>query len=435
MTNIVIQPPLRTRTRRRDVAAAVLGIALEWYDLIIYAFMAPVIAKLFFPGGGSTAMLLTVATLGVGFVARPLGGLVLGVVADRVGRSEALAWGMGAMTTGTALIALAPTYEDIGLLAPAIIVLGRLVQGFAAAGEFGGGSAFLLELAPRGREGLYASLQASAQFLAAILASLVGLALASLLTEQQIADWGWRLPFAAGLVVGPIGLWLRTRLPDHASEPLFSIQSGLKQYRGAIGAGLAATIFATVGAYVLVLYMPSFAAIRLHLPMAQAMAASTGMSALLVLLCPLAGALSDRLPRTALPIGAACVTIVCTQPLLSWLQTNPGFGPLCLVLAAFSVPLACYIGVLPALISEVLPRPIRCTGVALGYNLAVMMFGGFAPAIVAALALSMGEANAAALYVGAAAIPSLIGLNLLGRRYRPENTGDRRSRNAARPSA
>jgi len=212
-----------------QIAAAVIGNALEWYDFIVFGFFAVIIARLFFPSDSQYAsLLLTTATFGVGFFMRPVGGIVLGIYADRRGRKAALLMVIALMTVSTAMIAFAPTYAAIGVGAPLIIVLARLLQGFSAGGEFASATAFLMESAPAQRRGFYGSWQMVGQGLAVLIGAILGTVLTRSLTPGALDSWGWRMPFLFGLIIGPLGLYIRRNL-DETSAFLQSSQSAAGQ--------------------------------------------------------------------------------------------------------------------------------------------------------------------------------------------------------------
>jgi MHS family proline/betaine transporter-like MFS transporter len=213
------------------VIAAIVGNALEWFDFTVYSLFSATIAKVFFPVGTELgSLLLTLATFGVGFVLRPVGAVVLGQYADRAGRRAALSLIILLMSVGTAIIAFTPSYARIGAAAPILIVVARLIQGFSVGGEFGGATAFLIESAPPDRRGLYASWQFAGQAAAALAGSLTGVAVTSLLTAEQVLAWGWRVPFLLGLLIAPVGLYLRSRMAD---TPGFQRASGRRGHRSA----------------------------------------------------------------------------------------------------------------------------------------------------------------------------------------------------------
>ena len=198
-----------------QVAAAVIGNALEWYDFIVFGFFAVIIARLFFPAESQYAsLLLTTATFGVGFFMRPVGGILLGIYADRRGRKASLLLIIGLMTLAIAMIGFAPTYAAIGIAAPLLIVIARLLQGFSAGGEFASSTSFLIESAPVQRRGFYGSWQMVGQGLSVLTGALLGAFITRIFTPEALDSWGWRIPFLFGLVIGPLGLYIRRRLDE-----------------------------------------------------------------------------------------------------------------------------------------------------------------------------------------------------------------------------
>ena len=213
-------------THLRAVVAAVVGNAMEWYDFVVFGFFATVLSQLFFPQTDERAsLLLTLATFGVGFCSRPIGGLFFGFYADRKGRKSALQSVIFLMTIAVAIIAFAPTYSSIGLLAPLLIVLGRLLQGFATGGEFSSSTSFLIEVSPTGQRGFYGSLQMAGQAVSILIGTLVGIAVTSFFSVEQLLSWAWRIPFVAGLLIGPIGFYIRRHLSETKA---FTQQSVIK---------------------------------------------------------------------------------------------------------------------------------------------------------------------------------------------------------------
>ena len=205
-------------TQIRAIAAAVVGNAMEWYDFVVFGFFATVLSQLFFPQGDDrAALLLTLATFGVGFCSRPIGGLFFGFYADRWGRKAALQSVIFLMTLAVAIIAFAPTYASIGLAAPILIVVGRLLQGFATGGEFSSSTSFLIEASPAGRRGFYGSLQMAGQAVSILFGTLVGIAVTTNFSTEQLHAWAWRLPFIAGLLIGPVGFYIRRHLNETAA--------------------------------------------------------------------------------------------------------------------------------------------------------------------------------------------------------------------------
>lgn len=408
----------------RAVIAAVVGNTLEWYDFAVYGFFALTLAKLFFPAGDATvSLLLTVATFGVGFVMRPVGALVLGTLADRRGRKAALSLTILLMALGTAMIGFAPTYATAGAWAPAIIVLARLVQGFSAGGEIGGATAFLVEHAPPERRGLYASWQQASQAGALLLGSLTGALLTGLLPQAELEAWGWRVPFLMGLLIAPVGLYIRSRvdeteafkaiLRERAARPeaTFSpLRDTLGQHRVAVITGIGITIAWTVCTYFFLVTMPTYAVRQLGVPQSASLLANSVGLVVIVMLAPVFGAWSDRIGRRPIMLGSALGLLLLSWPLLLWLTSQPGALNLMLAQIVFALLIAGFSGPAPAAMAELYPPAMRSTGLSIAYNLAVTVFGGFAPFITTWLIARTGSALAPAWYVMLAAAMSLTAL-------------------------
>jgi MFS family permease len=278
-----------------QVAAAVIGNALEWYDFIVFGFFAVIIARLFFPAESQYAsLLLTTATFGVGFFMRPVGGILIGIYADRRGRKASLLLIIGLMTLAIAMIGFAPTYAAIGIAAPLLVVLARLLQGFSAGGEFASSTAFLIESAPAHRRGYYGSWQMVAQGLAVLTGALLGALITRIFTPEALDSWAWRIPFLFGLVIGPLGLYIRRRLDETEDFLAITRSTGKQQALGAALAAHVRQVLATLGVvvsgtisfYVILLYMPTFARIQLHLPLDQAFSAQAISLACMIVLIP-----------------------------------------------------------------------------------------------------------------------------------------------------
>lgn len=372
---------------RRAIVSSSIGNALEWFDILIYGAFAVVIAKQFFPTGNDTvSLLLTFGTFGVSFFMRPLGAVVLGAYSDRVGRKAALMLSIMLMTLGTALIAFMPNYESIGLLAPAGIALGKMIQGFSAGGEFGSSTAFLVEHAPH-RRGFFSSWQVASQGISLLLAAIFGAVLNNMLTPEQLASWGWRVPFVFGLLIAPAGIYIRRHLDespefkdasDKTDSPLRDTFSSQK-LRLLIGSG--SVIMATVSVY-LSLYIPTYAVKQLGLPAWSSFAAMSVAGLIMALGSPLVGTWSDKIGRTPFMIASSSLYIVLTYPMFVFLTNSPGFLQLLLLQAVIGVLMTMYFAAMPALLADIFPVKTRGTGMSLAYNIAVTIFGGFAGLII-----------------------------------------------------
>jgi MHS family proline/betaine transporter-like MFS transporter len=400
--------------RWRAVVAASIGNALEWFDFIVYGFFAVTMAKLFFPTGNETiSLLLALGTFGVTFFMRPLGAIILGSYADRYGRKSTFTLTITLMMVGTAIIVVAPTYSSIGLLAPFLIVVARMIQGFSAGGEFGSATAFLAEQNPE-RRGFYASWQFASQGLTTILATAFGATLASTLTVEQMDSWGWRIPFAFGLLIGPVAYYIRRHLEETmefrttpvSKAPLREALLDSK-YRLLISFGV--VVLCTVGMYT-VLFMPTYATRQLGLPPVGGFLASLLTGVIQVMLIPIIGALSDRHGRLPIAFVSAATMLLAIYPMFAWLAAVPTLHTLLIVQAMMGILLAGYMGGLAALMSELFPTRMRTTGLSISYSFGVALFGGFAPFINAWLISASGNKLAPSFYLMVAAVISLAAL-------------------------
>lgn len=419
---MTVQASLLTRDydakRRHAIAAATIGNGLEWFDFTVYGFFTPIIARLFFPAiNDLTSILLTVGTYGVGFFMRPVGAVVLGVYADRKGRKAALTLTILMMAFGTALLGLAPTYAQAGIVGPLVIVLARLIQGFSAGGEIGGATAFLIEYAPPEKRGFYASWQQTSQALAVVLGGICGTVVTHALDPAAIDSWGWRVPFLLGLLIGPVGFYIRARVDEtpvftdsHTQKSESPLRDALRDHPRGIASGFGVTILWTVCTYVLLFYMTTYAVKQLNIPLADAFVATTIGGLVLMLGCPIAGALSDRVGRKRLLLAAAIAIGVLIYPLFAWVNAKPDLTTLAIVQGILGLLLAAFTGPAPALLAEQFPAGLRSTGLSLAYNFAVTIFGGFAAVIVTLLIEATGTKLAPSFYVMAAALVSALTL-------------------------
>jgi len=410
-------PAFRT-LNARAVTAAVIGNALEWYDFTVFGLMTVVIAELFFPTSSDySSVLLATASFGVAFVMRPVGGIVLGLYADRAGRKAALSLAIGLMTLGIAVLAFAPPYSAIGIGAPLLIVAGRLVQGFSAGGEFGSSTALLIEAAPFSKRGFYGSWQMSSQAAALLLGAIVGALVTRGLSPEALKSWGWRVPFLLGLLIGPTGFYIRRHLADseaflharhHARRA--TLDEVFRHHSRDIVCGLGAVIALTVTIYVLISYLPTFAVKQLKLPYGESFYAVIVGNLLLVVLSPITGAWSDRIGRKGLSLWSLACTLALIYPLFVWLESAPSVSRLIVVQATLSITLSGYYGPFGALMAELFPANVRSIGLSLAYNIAVMLFGGFGQCVVTWLIKSTGSALAPTYYVMAGLVLSIVAI-------------------------
>lgn len=390
---------------RRVLLSVVVGSMLEWYDFAVYGFLASVIAKVMFPADDPTAsLLLSVGAFGVGFLTRPVGALVFGALADRKGRKLALLLTFGLMGAATFAIGLIPSFAVIGIAAPLLVVLARLLQGLAAGGAIGGATAMLTEHAPPGRAGFFASWQAASQAGALLLGALAAATVSALVSPEHLNAWGWRVPFFASAVIVPLGLYIRRRVDDPeafvrqraASSPMRLLW---RTHRAAVARGFGITIIWTVSTYFFFVYVPLYAHTVLKLPMSTTLFTNSLALALMLGIAPMAGHLSDRLGRYHLMIAAAVAIVLLIRPGFGFLLNHPHASALAAFQAVSAVLAALFIGPAPAAIAELFPISVRSSGMGLAYNFSVTVFGGFAPLIATSLIARTGNPLSPTWYV------------------------------------
>ena len=422
-------PNQRSRLRT-VVVAATIGTALEWFDLVVYGFFAVTIAKLFFPSASElTSLLVALSTFGASYLMRPLGALILGSYSDRYGRKRGLTLSIALMAVGTLLIAVTPSYASIGIAAPMIVVAARLIQGISAGGEFGASTSFLVEHSPRHQRGFYASFQMAAQGGTAVLASLFGTLLSHYLSPEQMLDWGWRVPFFFGLLIIPIAYVIRRHVDE---TPVFSndaratspVRATFQDNKVRLALAIGIYVLVTSSSYVIVLYMPTFATRELGIDSSLAFAGTLLMGALQMVACPIAGAIADRKGRkTTLLVAAALIGLVAV-PLFAWLIASPTPFAFIVICAVLGVAISGYQGPMPAVLSELFPSRVRTTGLALTHNLAVALFGGFAPLILTWGISATHSRLVPAVYIAVAAVISVISLLICLRKFGDHQPAD-----------
>lgn len=395
----------------RAVAAASLGNALEWFDIVVYGYFATIIAAQFFPTSDPlTSLLVAFGSFGVSFFVRPLGAVVIGAYADRKGRKKALLLTIKLMMLGTFIIAVMPSYGAIGIMAPVLIILARLIQGFSAGGEFASATAFLAEQS-REHRAFFSSFQFASQGLTSLLAAVFGTALTALLTQDQLESWGWRIPFFFGLLIGPIAIYIRrfvneTPEFENASELEGTLSASLISQRGNLAIAVGLVILATVSMYML-LYMQTFAVRELSLSAETGFRATLAVGVALIFITPLGGAISDRKGRIMVAVPAAIMLLLLPTPLFLWIVASPSATGLLVIEALLAIITAFYLGAIPALLTELFPVRVRTTGMSISYNLSVMIFGGLAPLFITAIIGLTGMRIAPGIYISFAALLSL----------------------------
>jgi MFS transporter, MHS family, proline/betaine transporter len=368
------------------IVAVSVGNALEWYDISSYGYFAVYVSKAFFPNSDpAISLLLTLGTFGLAFLVRPVGGVLLGAYADRHGRKASLMISIVLMSFGTLAIALMPTYETVGILAPITVLIARLLQGFSAGGEFGSSTAFLVEHAPD-RRGFIASWQFASQGLGQVLSSAFGVGLIALMTPADMNGWGWRIPFLFGVLVGPVGIYIRNHLEDATPPPAANRPSPIAEIflrqKFYVMLGIGALAISTAVNY-LIVYMPTYVVRTLNLPPIVGFQATLAGSIAVTLLTPLSGMLSDRIGRTTHMIAINLLLLVSIYPAFLMLTRNPTPAYIIIGVLWLATMKALYFGPLAALMSELFPAATRATGLGLSYNIGVTIFGGMGPVTMA----------------------------------------------------
>ncbi|TMJ53694.1 MAG: MFS transporter [Alphaproteobacteria bacterium] len=375
----------REKSFTRLVVAVSIGNALEWYDISSYGYFAVYVSRAFFPNSDPTiSLLLTFGTFGLAFLIRPIGGVVLGAYADRHGRKASLMVSIVLMTAGTLAIAIMPSYQTIGLVAPIAVLAARLVQGFSAGGEFGSSTAFLVEHAP-GRRGFIASWQFASQGLGQVLSSLFGIGLTSWMTATDLNSWGWRIPFLFGILVGPVGIYIRNHLEDATAPPAAKHESVVgkvfTEQKLRVVLAIGALAVSTAVNY-LIVYMPTYVVKTLNLAPTVGFTATLAAAVAVTILTPVAGTVSDRVGRTTHMIAVGLLLLVSVFPAFLLLTRTPVAAVIVLTVLYLATLKALYFGPLAALMSELFPAATRATGLGLSYNIGVTVFGGMGPAFM-----------------------------------------------------
>jgi len=382
-----------TAQDRREKIRAVFRVSsgnfLEMYDFQVFGYYAAAIGRAFFPKTSEFAsLMLSLATFGVGFLMRPIGALVLGAYIDRHGRRKGLILTLALMSIGTISIACVPGYAAIGLLAPMLVVAGRLLQGFSAGVELGGVSVYLSEIATPGHKGFYVSWQSASQQCAVVFAGLLGVALTSALTSAQMDAWGWRVPLWVGCLIIPFLFTIRRSLEETGEfrarkqhPSIAEIMRSLARDWSLVGLGVMLVTMTTVSFYMVTAYTPTFGQSVLHLGSRASLVATLCVGVSNLFWVTLMGAVSDRVGRRPLLIIFTILMLATAYPALSWLIASPSFGRLVAVELWLSFVYASYNGAMIVYLTELMPPEVRASGFSIAYSVATAIFGGFTPAI------------------------------------------------------
>jgi MFS family permease len=393
------------------------GNFLEMYDFMVFGYYAAAIGKAFFPSGSPfVSLMLSLMTFGAGFLMRPLGAIALGAYTDRHGRRAGLLLTLSLMSVGIVSIALTPGYARIGLIAPLLVLCGRLLQGFSAGMELGGVSVYLSEIATPGHKGFYVSWQSGSQQIAVMFAALVGVLLSNGLSPEQMLSWGWRVPLLIGCAIIPFLFWLRRSLQEtdefiaRKSRPSISqILGSLKVNWRIVLIGTMMVTMTTVSFYMITAYTPTFGSSVLHLAPMDSLVVTLCVGASNLFWLPIMGSLSDRVGRRPLLFSCTILMLGSAYPAMLWLVHEASFSRLLAVELWLSFIYGSYNGAMVVYLTEIMPIEVRTSGFALAYSLATAIFGGFTPAISYYLSNATHNPAVPGLLLSAAALLGLIG--------------------------
>ncbi len=409
------QPP-QIKSRIGAILRATSGNFLEQFDFFLFGFYASSIAKAFFPSENETAALLnTFGVFWLGALMRPVGAIVLGAYIDRIGRRKGLIVTLAIMALGTATIAICPTYATIGVAAPVIVLIGRLLQGFSAGVELGGVSVYLSEIATPGNRGFYTSFQSASQQVAIFVAAIIGFVLSEMMPTATVAAWGWRIPFLIGCLIIPLIFFLRRTLEEtpeflamkkHPSTSEVFSSAAVNWKIILLGMMLAA--MTTVTFYFVTVYTPTFGKTVLKLSSQDALLVTLLVAVTNFIWNPVGGALSDRIGRRPVLLAIAALSFVTAYPALLWLTAAPTFGKMLAVELMFSLYFGVYSGTMLGALVEIVPKHIRTTSFSLAFALAAALFGTFTPFAATSLTALTGDRASPGLWLMCAAASGFI---------------------------
>ena len=425
--------PSNSKSKMWSVIRVSSGNFLEMYDFMVFGYYASAIGQAFFPSGNPfVSLMLSLTTFGAGFLMRPLGAMVLGAYTDQHGRRAGLLLTLGLMSMGIFSIACTPGYATIGLLAPLLVLIGRLLQGFSAGMELGAVSVYLSEIATPGHKGFYVSWQSGSQQVAVMFAALGGVALSSVLSREKMILWGWRVPLLLGCLIIPFLFRLRRSLHEteefiarkHRPSTAEILRSLTTNWRIVVIGTMMVTM-TTVSFYMITAYTPTFGNAVLHLASIDSLIVTLCVGASNLFWLPVMGALSDRVGRRPLLVLCTALMLLTAYPAMSWLVGQPSFSRLLAVELWLSFVYGSYNAAMVVFLTEIMPVDVRTSGFSLAYSLATAVFGGFTPAISTYLIHASGNPAIPGLWLSFAAACGLVA-SLLAR---PQH--DQRSETAA----
>ncbi len=407
------------------ITAGIAGNVLEWYDFAIYGFFAPIIAAQFFPSDDPTVSLIaSFGAFAAGFLMRPVGAALFGHIGDRYGRSRALLLSVLLMAVPTFLIGLLPTYATLGVAASVLMVVLRMCQGVAVGGEYTSSIVYLGERAPPGRRAFFSSWSMFGAVGGTLLGSAVGAVLSTVLSDTELAAWGWRVAFLGGIAVGAIGMLIRRGMhedaPAQAGKP--PLLTAFSEHGRAIAQVIGLNIANAVGFYLMFVYVVTWMVDHVQVPRSSALDINTLAMGSLLLFVPLGAWLSDRYGRRVMLIGGLAATAVLSYPLL-WLMHHPHVALILAGQIGFALVLASFMGSIPAMMIEMFPKAVRVSAVSVGYNITLAIFGGSAPLVAVWMIGRSHDDLSMAWYLSGAAVVSLLTTLTMRGKPRPSGRG------------